>query len=101
MVGAALERLVTDTEAARQHAAGNALGAAAPPLTDTERKVLDIIRAQPPGAGVTGKEILAALARQGIDLEQSTLTRHVIPNLKRWHGVRNAGGGRGYFIPPS
>ncbi len=72
-----------------------------PPLTDHEQKVLDLIKAQPPGKGITGPKILTTLAKQGRILDQSTLTRHIIPKLKKWYGVGNAGGGRGYFIPPT
>jgi len=72
-----------------------------PPLTVHEQKVLDLIRARPAGTGITGRGIIDALNKQGNAPEQSTLTRHIIPKLKRWFGVENAGGGRGYFIPPT
>jgi hypothetical protein len=60
-----------------------------PPLTDTERAVLAVIPRSP--RGCTGKEIIAALAAaaDGTELQQSTLTRHIIPRLKKWHGVTN------------
>ncbi len=54
-----------------------------PPLTDKEEAVLTIITKQPKGKGITGKCIIAELSRQGIELEQSTLTRHIIPKLKK------------------
>jgi hypothetical protein len=70
-------------------------------LTDTERRVLNIIERPPPDQGQTGKEIIAALRKQGYLISQSTLTRHIIPKLKRWYNVENPGGGRGYRIKPS
>lgn len=67
------------------------------PLTELEALVLEVIREQPPGQAITGKAIVAALAKRGVLIEQSTLTRHLLPKLKQDHGVRNRRG-VGYFI---
>ena len=71
-----------------------------PPLSNTEGRVLELITDRP--EGILGKEILDKL--QDISLEQSTLTRHIILNLKAWHGVANRSG-VGYYVestpPPS
>jgi hypothetical protein len=67
-----------------------------PPLTDTERAVLALIPRSPRAR--TGKELIAALAARGTDLQQSTLTRHIIPRLKKWHEVTNRSGA-GYSRP--
>lgn len=63
------------------------------PLTELQRRVLNLI---PKGTsrGITGKEILTKLAPMPLD--QSTLTRHVIPVLKQYYGVCNQLG-FGYF----
>jgi hypothetical protein len=58
------------------------------PLTEREQEVLELIPNTEEG-GITGKEICEVLGRRGIIIEQSTLTRHIIPKLKHWHGVRN------------
>ncbi len=65
------------------------------PLTDSERRVLELIK----GAtdGIMGPQIVAALSNEGICLGQSTLTRHIIPMLKA-RGVKNRRGA-GYYLP--
>jgi hypothetical protein len=68
-----------------------------PPLTDTEKRVLDLIKSQPQGTGVTGSQIVTTLSNQNYPIEQSTLTRHIIPKLKQWYGVKNRPG-VGYYI---
>ncbi len=40
-----------------------------------------------------GKQLATALA-----IEHSTLTRHIIPELKKLHGVKNRSGA-GYYVP--
>lgn len=64
-----------------------------PPLTDTERAVLEIIKKQYSGEGIQGKDIVKQM--RGL-IEVSTLTRHIIPKLKT-HGVKNRRGA-GYYI---
>jgi hypothetical protein len=68
------------------------------PLSDTEQKVLDEIKSQVPGTGITGAKICRHLADKGFPIDQSTLTRHIIPKLKASHGVENRPG-VGYYIP--
>jgi hypothetical protein len=69
---------------------------AGPPLTDTEQRVLDLIQAVSQGKGITGRQIIAKLDKEGFLLDQGTLTRHVIPILKKSHGVKNRPG-VGYY----
>lgn len=65
-----------------------------PPLTDTQTKVLKIIKSS--RKPIRGKTIIIRLREQyGLTLEQSTLTRHIIPALKK-HGVKNKPGA-GYY----
>jgi len=63
------------------------------PLTDSQQQVFDFIAKNP---GKTGCQIVKYLAGQGIELVESTLTRHYIPELRR-HGVRNRPG-FGYYV---
>ncbi len=65
------------------------------PLTDSERRVLELIKGAPDG--IMGPQIVAALSKEGIRLAQSTLTRHIIPKLKA-RGVKNRRGA-GYYLP--
>jgi hypothetical protein len=69
----------------------------APPLTDHEQAVLKVIKDHP--GGIQGSKILSILAKRRRVLDQSTLTRHIIPKLKDWCRVRNRRG-VGYYIPP-
>lgn len=71
-------------------------GSAGPPQTDTEREVLDIIRAHP--GGIVGKQILKTMKNKSRDIEQPTLTRHIIPTLRQHHRAKNRRGGVGYYI---
>lgn len=80
---------------------GRVTGQMPPLLTEVQEAVLDIIKAPPSGKpGVTGPDIISILRqRTGRMLGQSTLTAHIIPVLKRTHGVKNERGSRGYYIP--
>lgn len=71
-----------------------------PPPSETQLKVLEVIQSLPPERGISGKDIIKELKKAGFPIEQSTLTRHIIPDLKKWHGVKNVRR-RGYFIPPT
>jgi hypothetical protein len=73
--------------------------AAAPPLTATEQEVLTIIKKQSKGKGIQGKAIIAALKKKGIDLKETTLRKHILPKLQRFHGVENIRAAGGYLIP--
>lgn len=68
-------------------------------LTGIEQAVLIIIRAQPKGKGIQGKEIISALRTQRIKLQESTLRRHILPRLKAHCGIRNERSRGGYFDP--
>jgi hypothetical protein len=67
-----------------------------PPLSPNEQRVLDLIRAQPPGTGIVGRHIVSKLSKEGFELDHGTLTRHIIPILKRHFGVKNRPG-IGYY----
>jgi hypothetical protein len=75
----------------------NAPADSAPPLTEAEGKVLELIKQQPKGQAITGPEIISSLNKQGFPMEQSTLTRHIIPKLKKGYGVKNRRG-VGYYV---
>jgi hypothetical protein len=72
---------------------------ALPALSKTGTVVLSIIKKLPKGKGIIGKEIIKKLQEKGIELEDSTLRRHLLPQL-RLHGVVNIRGAGGYLIPP-
>ncbi|MBM4296843.1 MAG: hypothetical protein FJ143_03795 [Deltaproteobacteria bacterium] len=69
----------------------------APPMTETEHAVYCLLGTLAPGKGLTGKEIIQALGKKNICLEQSTLTRHIIPPLKKHRNVKNRKS-VGYYI---
>lgn len=61
-----------------------------PPLTEHEQWVLDLIAAQPKGTAITGPRIISAIGvKHHYVMEQSTLTKHIIPKLKRWYSVKS------------
>jgi hypothetical protein len=57
------------------------------PLTPHEQAVLERIPFYP--NAIREKALLSELARAGTNLDHSTLTSRIIPQLKRGHGVRN------------
>jgi hypothetical protein len=70
-----------------------------PPMTRLEAAVFAIIYEQPPGAGITGKEIIRELPKKGFTLDQSSLTGRIIPKLKL-RGVKNRRGAGYYYDEP-
>jgi hypothetical protein len=91
-------------EAARQAGKWNARPPGEPSpdethLTATERAMLAIIRIQPKGKGISGKEIIRDLHLKHIALELATLRRHVLPKLCQHFGVINQRAAGGYLIP--
>lgn len=75
------DKLPLPDEAGQKEGGGQA---AVPPLSEGERTVFDIIRALPSGGAIGLKELAA---QSGIG--QSSLTRHIIPRLKKYHSVKN------------
>jgi hypothetical protein len=65
-------------------------------LTDSEKRVHEVILTAAPDEGVTGREIAARLARSGYAITQATLTRHIIPKLRDHRGLKNRKG-VGYY----
>ncbi len=60
------------------------------PLSEREGWVLEVIRSAPQGTGITGPAIIADVRqRHRVVIEQGTLTKHIIPKLKKYYGVRN------------
>jgi hypothetical protein len=62
-----------------------------PPLTPDAAAVLDILKALPQHQAMTGPRILDALAKLNPPkfLDASTLTKHIMPLLKKHYGVKN------------
>lgn len=66
-------------------------------LTEPEQRVLDLIKAQPSGRGITGKQIVTNLKKLAIELKESTLRRHVLPKLAKHFRVKNQRSRGGYY----
>ena len=58
------------------------------PLSDKALAVLNLLQNLPPNQGLTGSKIIDKLSKQYIFLDQSTITKSIIPALKP-HGVKN------------
>ncbi len=69
------------------------------PLNRTGEAVLKIIRKRHRGNGVSGKQIVAALEKEGISLSESTLRKHYLPLLLADYGVVSQPAAGGYLIP--
>jgi hypothetical protein len=69
------------------------------PLTETERFVLEIIRSQPAGQGIAGKDICIRMRDKPYQtpIAENTLTTHIIPKLKAAGLIESGGPGRGYY----
>jgi hypothetical protein len=67
------------------------------PLSDNQAAVYDLLKNLPEHKAKTGKEILQELQNNGLIIDQSTLTKNIIPAL-RPYGVKNKRGA-GYYIP--
>lgn len=61
--------------------------------------VLELLRTLPAGQGLTGPQIVERLAQANppTDVDPGTISRHIIPELKRHAGVKNERR-RGYYI---
>jgi len=58
-------------------------------LSEKTAAVLDLLKDLPPNRGLTGPEILKKLDDQHCHIDQSTLTKYIIPVLKKHYGVEN------------
>jgi hypothetical protein len=77
----------------------DAASAAEQALDRTALAVLTILRGLPDGQGIDARAILGRLKGRKIELEESTLRRHVLPKLKPF-GLDNHRAAGGYFIRP-
>jgi len=66
-------------------------------LTQKAAAVYELLKNLPPERGMTGREILNALSKNNIFLDHSSLTKNIIPVLKKHYKVKNKRG-VGYFI---
>ena len=69
-----------------------------PPLSEKATAVYKLLLELPEDEGLTGRQIVSRLREQGVFTDESTLTTHIIPKLKRVHGVVNRPN-VGYCIP--
>jgi hypothetical protein len=51
--------------------------------------VLELLKTLPEHEGLTGNKIIEALSQKRIFIDQSTLTKNIIPILKKGYGVKN------------
>ena len=70
-----------------------------PPLSENAVKVREILLGLPPDQALTGPKLLDVLATQDVFIDQGTLTKRIIPELKPY-GVQNKPR-VGYYIPAS
>lgn len=68
-----------------------------PPLSDNAAKVREILLGLPSERGLIGRKLLEKLDKHGVFIDQSTLTKRIIPELKPY-GVMNKPR-IGYYIP--
>jgi len=69
------------------------------PLSDKEEAVVKLLEDLPERKGLTGRKILESLDKQQIYIDQSTLTKSIIPRLKRkGYKIKNMRDGAGYFL---
>jgi hypothetical protein len=58
-------------------------------LSKKAKEVLELLKTLPEDEGLTGPEIIARLSQKSIFIDQSTLTKIIIPILKKGYGVKN------------
>lgn len=64
----------------------------------TSQAILEILREQPKGKGLNGKEIVSLLAKRGIEISEDTFRRHHVASLKKTHGLVNHPAAGGYML---
>jgi len=70
-----------------------------PPLPEKDITVLELLENLPERKGLTGKQILQMLDEKKIYIDQSTLTKGIIPRLRRnGYRIKNKRNGAGYYI---
>lgn len=60
------------------------------PLTEKQRVAFEIIAANP--NGIMGKQLVAEMGKRGEETDLGTLTKHIIPKLKKQCGIVNTPG---------
>jgi hypothetical protein len=60
-----------------------------PPLSQKTLAVLKLLKTIPEGEAMTGPKILETLDKKNIYIDQSTLTKIIIPELRLYYGVKN------------
>ncbi len=68
-----------------------------PELNPSATAVLAIIRSQPPGVCIQGKEIIKKMRERKSPISEATLRKHILPKLKSY-GVVNHPAAGGYLI---
>jgi hypothetical protein len=58
-------------------------------LSEKATAVLELLKTLPEHKGLTGNKIIEALSQENIFIDQSTLTKNIIPVLKKDYGVKN------------
>jgi hypothetical protein len=74
-------------------------GSEVPNLNHTAEEALAIIREQPKGKGILGKDIVKALKTRKINCKESTLRKQYIPKLMKFFHVVSCPAAGGYLIP--
>lgn len=59
------------------------------PISDKTAAVYELLKMMPEHRGLTGRKIIEELSKKNIFIDQSTLTKNIIPILKKDYGVKN------------
>ncbi|MGA2916079.1 MAG: hypothetical protein ABSE89_08660 [Sedimentisphaerales bacterium] len=59
------------------------------PISDKAAAVYELLKTLPEHRGLTGHKIIKELSKQNIFIDQSTLTKNIIPILKKDYNVKN------------
>jgi hypothetical protein len=99
-----LERAVLDRleqlESKRGRSDSKSIPTLEPPeLQGTEARAYKVIE-NLAGKGISGKEVISVLKRDGVNITLSTFYRHIAPILKQ-HGVKNLKAIGGYYLDES
>jgi hypothetical protein len=59
------------------------------PISDKAAAVYELLKTMPEHRGLTGRKIIEELSKKNIFIDQSTLTKNIIPILKKDYGVKS------------